>query len=133
MCLWWFGQIIITELFSDVEFHANPLWACPDNFTANSDMSLALGKRKTQGKLLSDTEGHRGFDKHSARTYILDVIPVGMTLSGVIYHHEEGFPVVFPFPFRGHFLKLSWTRFSDRLTPSSNTVMVSNEGHSIGH
>jgi hypothetical protein len=88
----------------DIEFHANPVWACPDNFTANLDMFLTGGKRKTQGKLLSDTEGHACFDKHSASTYIVDEIPVGMTLSGVIYHHEEGFPVMFPSSFMTAFI-----------------------------
>ena len=69
-------------------------------------MFLAIGERKTHGKFLSGIQGHSGFNKHPASTYVLNEILVSSTLCSVIYYHEEGFPGMFSSLFCQSFLKL---------------------------
>ncbi len=95
-----------TNLLHQQKFYSDSLNIGPDNFSSNLDMFLAIGERKTHGKFLSGIQGHSGFNKHPASTYVLNEILVSSILGSVVYCHEEGFPIMLSSLFCQSFLKL---------------------------
>lgn len=78
------------------KFHANSLRAAPGDFGGNFDRFLVIGERKDQCNLLSNGEGHTGFDKHSAGIYVLNEILEDTVPRSIIYAYEAGFPGMVP-------------------------------------
>jgi len=73
------------------ELYGESLWNVPDYFAYDLNWVFVARVRKGESNLLSNSEGLRSFEKHSASTYILDEPMEGRIPSGTLNSYETGF------------------------------------------
>jgi hypothetical protein len=77
------------------KFYADSRWPPPNDLTGHLERFTQIRVRKRQGNVFSHREGLRGFDKHSASTYVADAILKNMVLCSIIDRNRVWFPWVF--------------------------------------